>query len=388
VPTILLRDEGWATEPPESAGLLNKIRGGHPTLAEVAQDSLYRGIIPGLTEAFFIDQQTRDRLVSEDPACEPLLRKAIRGKNVGRWRPSWDGEWIILLKSSETHSWPWANAGSDAERVFGESYPSLYRRLKPLQAALQKRQDRGRHWWELRACSYYDHFAKPKILYPDISFHSSLCYDDQGLFCNNTCYFLPTEERWILAALNSSVMWWYLARQATHGKDEAFRLHTQFMRELPIPKPGDDIRRELNDLVDHLRETTADRRAHGQQFFAKLAADLSIERPSTKLEQFWRLDSSALASELRRAAPAAVGTRAQALADEYEPFVAEARRLLADTVRLEARVQRLVFELYGLTPDEVTLLRASAPPRDPLALAEAEAHILGVYLPDSGKTSV
>ena len=31
---------------------------------------------------------------------------------------------------------------------------------------------------------------------------------------------------------------------------------------------------------------------------------------------------------------------------------------------------------YGLTPEEVSLLRGSAPPRDPLALAEEEAHAL------------
>lgn len=79
----------------------------------------------------------------------------------------------------------------------------------------------------------------------------------------------------------------------------------------------------------------------------------------------------------------AVDACSQALADEYEPLVAEARRLLADTLRLEARVQRLVFHLYDLTPDEVTLLRASAPPRDPLTLAEADARTLGLDLGQS-----
>jgi hypothetical protein len=34
-------------------------------------------------------------------------------------------------------------------------------------------------------------------------------------------------------------------------------------------------------------------------------------------------------------------------------------------------LQHLVFDLYGLTPDEVQLLRSTAPPRDPLALVEA-----------------
>lgn len=34
-------------------------------------------------------------------------------------------------------------------------------------------------------------------------------------------------------------------------------------------------------------------------------------------------------------------------------------------------LQHLVFDLYGLTPDDVDLLRSTAPPRDPLALVES-----------------
>ncbi len=34
------------------------------------------------------------------------------------------------------------------------------------------------------------------------------------------------------------------------------------------------------------------------------------------------------------------------------------------------QVQHLVFDLYGLTPEEVQLLRSTARPRDPLALME------------------
>jgi hypothetical protein len=34
------------------------------------------------------------------------------------------------------------------------------------------------------------------------------------------------------------------------------------------------------------------------------------------------------------------------------------------------KLQHLVFDLYGLTPEEVQLLRTTAPPRDPLALVE------------------
>jgi hypothetical protein len=44
--------------------------------------------------------------------------------------------------------------------------------------------------------------------------------------------------------------------------------------------------------------------------------------------------------------------------------------LLTKIRQLEIELQHLLFDLYGLTPDEVQLLRSTAPPRDPLALVE------------------
>ena len=61
------------------------------------------------------------------------------------------------------------------------------------------------------------------ILYQDIGFHSAFCTDEQGYLCNNTCYFLASGELWLLGVLNSSLMWWYMARQMTHAKDAWIR---------------------------------------------------------------------------------------------------------------------------------------------------------------------
>ena len=54
-----------------------------------------------------------------------------------------------------------------------------------------------------------------------------------------------------------------------------------------------------------------------------------------------------------------------------------ARRKIAKIRQLEIELQHLVFDLYGLTPDEVQLLRSTAPPRDPLALVEGVVGLPG-----------
>jgi len=56
----------------------------------------------------------------------------------------------------------------------------------------------------------------------------------------------------------------------------------------------------------------------------------------------------------------------KALRDEYAASIEPARKLAAEALRLETEVSDLVNEAYGLTPEEVALMWATAPPRMPI----------------------
>ena len=48
-------------------------------------NSIYRGILTGYSEAFVVDQSTRDALVSEDPRSDELLKPILRGRDIARY---------------------------------------------------------------------------------------------------------------------------------------------------------------------------------------------------------------------------------------------------------------------------------------------------------------
>ena len=144
---------------------------------------------------------------------------------------------MILLKSSENHDWPWSRSGEAAEAVFARTFPSLYAHLKPLEDALRKRQDHGRFWWELRSCAYYSAFECTKIIHTDIAWRAQFAYSDKPVYLVNTAYVWPTSDLYLLAVLNSPLMWSYMWRNAMHGKDEVLRLIYSFTESLPIARP-------------------------------------------------------------------------------------------------------------------------------------------------------
>ncbi|HJT79252.1 MAG TPA: N-6 DNA methylase, partial [Gemmataceae bacterium] len=256
VPRERLGAEPWSLEPPGVAALLEKVRRVGTPLREWVGGPLLSGIKTGLNEAYLLDTATKDRLVDADPRCAELFRPYLRGQDINRWQAEWTGLWMLALKSSSNHAWPWSGAGERAEAVFAATYPVVHAHLNQYREALIKRQDQGEHWWELRACAYWERFDRPKIMYQDIAWEPCFCLDTGGTLANNTVYFLPTDDFWVLAALNSPVAWWFAWRSAQHGKDEALRFFTAFMEGFPVPQPSDAQRQQAEPVVRRLIEIT------------------------------------------------------------------------------------------------------------------------------------
>ena len=274
-----------------------------------------------------------------------------------------------MLKSSGDHAWPWANAGDQAEEAFSRAYHSLHAHMKPLEESLKRRQDQGRYWWELRACAYWDEFEQPKVIYQDITWTPSFCLDIINTYTNNTVYFLPTSDPWVLAVLNSPAGWWFAWRKAQHGKDEALRFFTVFMEQFPIPVPSAEQREFYESDVNRLVELTETHQETVRNLLDWLKVEHEIAKPTNRLRDPIALDTDALVAEVRkiRGSKKPLSLAAlRGLRDEHARTIVPAQALAAEARGLELRVSDLVNDAYGLTPEEVRLMWETAPPRMPI----------------------
>ena len=368
-----LRSEAWQLESKAVVDLLKKIQKRAEPLSDFASVKPYRGILTGFNQVFFINSETRNSLVATDPKCAELIRPYIRGQDIKRWEADWAGLWMIVMKSSSDFSNPWSEAGDMAEEVFRNKYPSLYNYMKPFEEVLKKRQDKGRYWWELRACAYWAEFEKPKLMYPEITWRAEWCYDTRGTLCNNTAYILPTNDLWILAVANSPVCWWFSWRRAVHGKDEALRFIKTFTQNLPIPDPTSYQREAVNKHVRCLLEIRKTQEELRTDLLSWLRVEYEIEKLSKKIQAITNLDLDAFVAEVKKLRgkknPLSVAAL-RSLRDEYTRTIEPARIQAAEALSLERQISDLVNEAYGLTPDEVALMWKTAPPRMPIPKSE------------------
>ena len=112
-----------------------------------------------------------------------------------------------------------------------KKYPAVFEHLKQWRKELEKRWDKGDHWWELRPCDYYDLFDKPKIIFPDIAKEPRFSFSEKPLYATNTIYFIPTSDLYLLGVLNSDSVWMYAREHLTVLGDSAKGGRLRFFRQ-------------------------------------------------------------------------------------------------------------------------------------------------------------
>lgn len=233
LPASALSGENWTLADAATTDRLARMRANGIPLGEYVKGQIYRGVLTGFNEAFVIDGQKRAELIAEDPESAKIIKPLVTGRDVKRWVARSNDKWLIVTK-----------IGVDMSR-----YPAIFRHLKKYQTQLEKRWDKGEHWWELRACAYYDAFDKPKIIFPDIAVSCRFAFDTSEAFASNTAYVVPTANLFLLGVLNSRVVEEYYVEISAQVRGGYLRFIRQYVEQIPIPNATDTQQQEITRLA-------------------------------------------------------------------------------------------------------------------------------------------
>jgi Eco57I restriction-modification methylase/restriction endonuclease TaqI-like protein len=107
-------------------------------------------------------------------------------------------------------------------------YPAVERHLKPFKPQLEKRATR-QNWYELQQpqLRFARLMEEPKIVFPDMATEPRFALDDSGHYGSNTIYFLPKRDLFLLGLLNSRVSFFYF-RQKCAGLESKTETYLRF----------------------------------------------------------------------------------------------------------------------------------------------------------------
>jgi hypothetical protein len=350
----------WVISSNKEKDLLTKLNQNNKSLEKFVNGEANYGIKFGLTEAFLIDNKKKKELISENSNSENIIGSILRGRDITRYgKPCKDDLDSIIL----------ANFGS--YKFIENKYPAIYNHLIQYEDKLKKRgQCNGsketnekpftgqHHWLELDnnpSLDYLSLYTKPKIMYQKFQVKPCFIYDEQRLFCNDSMWIIPTDNKALLGVLNSKMGWWLITKYCTQIQNGC-QLIWKYFGQIPIPELSNP---NLTISVENIISSNSALQETSQKFQRTLQRKFELEILPKKLQDWYLLTYPEFINELAKK-KIKLSLSEEAEWEDY--FLQESKKALAlktDIDSTDKEIDQMVYVLYGLTEEEIGIVENS-----------------------------
>lgn len=203
-----------------------------------------RGILTGLNEAFIIDENTKNSLISTDSSSAEIIRPLLQGKDIERYWYKNSKKYIIL-----THN---GCSQLNMPHVDVNEYPAIKNHLDKYYKELVTRKDQGYTPYNLRSCSYMDDFLKQKLVWTPVNSEYRFAILPENYYFNNSLFMITGEKIHLLCGiLNSSLYRFYLNVMFSNGTYQYGS--SSFFEKLKVKRNG----KEIDDIVNLVKKINA-----------------------------------------------------------------------------------------------------------------------------------
>jgi type I restriction-modification system DNA methylase subunit len=308
-----LQGENWTLTGGRDQSLLEKLRQIGSPLGEFVSKRIYRGVVTGCNDVFIIDRPTRDALIAKDQRSVEIIKPFVSGDEVRRYRINFQERYLVFARRG----------------INIDEYPAIREYLKPYRDRLlpkprdwQGEEWSGRktgsyQWFEIQdSTDYYPEFEKPKIIYGQFQIAPHFSYTSTPLYFGSNHYMIllenPLDLLFLCGVLNSRLYFWYMGRTAgvLGDAENRGRLISQKSHIIKFP-----IRRiNFDDPADRQRRDA---------IVALVTEMLQLQKDYAQAEREKE--------------------------DQRHPL----KRRIGE---VDAAIDRLVYELYGLTEEEIKVV--------------------------------
>ena len=289
-----LGEGGWSLRDTRAEAIVTNVRQAGTPLEEYLMGELHTGTgcLPAPGPA--VDARVRKALISADPRCKSFLRPVIEGPAIGRYEPASYVSYSVIIPAGWTMSHP--GAAPDPWRWFRRKHPALARLLKEQVSGTEgtgsgeQPLPAGGIWWETACEDDLLREKTPRIFFRERFAVPAFAYDDGRAIPGSGTVAFPVSGPYLAGILNSRLIAFVFSKTAALSGRERPEYSWEDLRALPIytpdfDDPSDAGRRDrivslvtrLLDLKKHLaRARTPEERGSLQEKI--VASDRKIDR--------------------------------------------------------------------------------------------------------------
>lgn len=293
-----LKDENWTLAESETLNLMKKVEMAGKSLKNWDIQINY-GIKTGYNEAYIIDEQKKNELISQDPKNKDLIKPIIRGRDIKKYGYEWANLYIIIAKF-------------DSYKFLEKEYPVIFKHLKGFEANLKKRgqcnysrssnknsnkEYPGQHHWlefdNNPKDSYIDEFKKEKIIWIELTNKNKFTFSDHEQYVLAGAFLMTGNNlKYLLGVLNSRLCRFYFNLICNSSGMATIQWKKFSVEKIPVP------------------EITAQNKVQTQKIIELVDQILAIKKENPE----------------------------------------------TDTSELEEKIDQLVYKLYDLTDEEIKIV--------------------------------
>ena len=298
------------------------------------------GIKTGFNKAFIIDEKTKDKLISEDFNNKEIIKPLLRGRDIDKWRINYDNLYLI-------HSY-------DGLNIF-DKYPIIYNYLSQYKEKLEKRYDKGKNWYNLRACSYDDLFEKEKIIYSEISRKPQFTYDLNKYYLSNTAYLINSEKinlKYLLGLLNSNVIFWIFKHISYNLGESSYRFIKQFVEQIPIVVDNENLE-NIIFIVDQILLYSKQIKNEKIKMYNLIMQESYNNKLSKKLESFYKLSEKEFLKDIKKINK---NINEDELLKKFNLSKIKINSTISKFDNSNQKLNKLIYKSYKLNTDEIKII--------------------------------
>jgi hypothetical protein len=340
----------WSFERPEVLDLRDKINANSSFIKDISGLGFYRGLLSGYNDAFVIDGKVRNELIKKDPKSKDVIKSLLRGRDIKKWEINYKDLYILYI--------PW--------RFPIDEYISIKDHLSKFKSNLEKRPEvkAGRvDWFALSryASDYYAEFEKEKLIYPNIAPKLFVAFDDSGFYTNQKCYIITSDTinlKYLGVLLSSKTLNFIFKFLGSTLEGKRFDLNKKYVERLPIKLIEDIKQKPYIEKADKMLFLNKGLVAEINGFKDWLQRTYHVENFSQKLDKYYELYFGDFLAELNKKKVDTTKRKTQELLEkEFEESINKINPLLQQIKETDAEIDRMVYELYELTEEEIQLLK-------------------------------
>ncbi|GHT34347.1 hypothetical protein FACS189427_01500 [Planctomycetales bacterium] len=337
-------DEVFALVDDRIAGLNEKIDGEHPKLNTVCFTG--SGMQTAANEVFAFEK----RPVKLEGAGK-FIKKRMSGEMIHRYYHDKAVEEILYIEDCEKY----------------EDIPlhiRLY--LEENREVLENRADKKRRdtvqWWTFTFPLHKEYYHLPKIWCSYRSAHNEFVLDESSDFIGltNTTVIFDTNEdvslKYVLALLNSKLLDF---RYKTIGKQTGGGIYEYFengVGKLPLPMISKAKQKPFIKLVEQMIPLQQELGKKRNSNAEALPFQIKGTRVTTVLRRMDELNFEQFSAEIERQGLAIPEHKIPMWRDLFEEECHPCRTLREQIAEVDKQLNRLVYDLYALTADEVKIV--------------------------------